>query len=95
MLATIVSSAAMARLMCLALRKEVALMRRIVMLVTVTLVMAAMMSAMAAPAFPAARNFGHCASAEARYFPPGPEHGKDMSLARFYNPHGSNLQCRK
>jgi hypothetical protein len=70
-------------------------MRRIIMLVTVALVMATTMLAMAAPAFPAEWNFGHCASAEARYFPAGPEHGKDMSLARFYNPHGLNLQCRK
>jgi hypothetical protein len=70
-------------------------MRRIIVLGMVALVMATMMLAMAAPAFPAATNFGHCASAEARFFPPGPEHGKDMSLARYFNPHGSNFQCPK
>jgi len=43
-------------------------MRRILLLVTVAVVMAAMMLGMAMPVFAAPReeNFGHCASGEAR-----------------------------
>jgi hypothetical protein len=72
-------------------------MRRIMLLVTVVLVMAAMMLAMAMPAFAAPReeNFGHCASDEAREGPPGPAHGEYMSYASINNPHGVNVQCPK
>ena len=71
------------------------MMRRILVLVTVALVMAAMMVVMAMPALAAERTFGHCASFEARSDPPGPLHGQQVSLATVYNPHGVNLQCNK
>jgi hypothetical protein len=40
-------------------------------------------------------NFGQCAAFEARDFPPGPEHGQDLSMARLFNPSGLDLQCPK
>jgi len=70
-------------------------MKRIIMMLTVALVMAAMIVAMAMPALAAESNFGNCASDEARGFPPGPEKGQDQRLASVYNPHGVNLQCTK
>jgi hypothetical protein len=75
-------------------------MKRIMVLVTVALVMAAMMVATAMPAFAGTfsgngTNFGQCASAQARFFPPGPAHGKSLSLASQYNPSGANFQCPK
>ena len=75
-------------------------MKRIVMMLTVAFVMAAMMVAMAVPAFAGTfsgngTNFGQCAAAEARLFPPGPEHGQDLRLASLFNPSGANFQCPK
>ena len=75
-------------------------MKRIMVLVTAALVMAAMMLATAMPAFASTfsgngTNFGQCAAGEARFFPPGPEHGQDLRLASEFNPSGTNFQCPK
>ncbi len=75
-------------------------MKRMLLFATVGLVMAAIVAASAIPAFAGTfsgngTNFGQCASAEARFFPPGPEHGKDLSLASQFNPSGANFQCPK
>ncbi|MBA2345650.1 MAG: hypothetical protein H0V83_11280 [Rubrobacter sp.] len=75
-------------------------MKHALMLATVALTMATMLVVMAIPAFAGTfarggTNFGQCAADEARGFPPGPEHGKDLSLARQFNPSGDNLQCDK
>ena len=78
-------------------------MKRILLVMTVALVMAAMMVAMAMPAFAVNQgggqsgerplNFGNCASVEATTFPAGPAKGEDQSLARVYNPHARNIEC--
>jgi hypothetical protein len=70
-------------------------MRRMIMLVAVALVMVAMLVAMAMPALAAESNFGHCAAAEARSVPPGPDHGQNQSLSSVFNPHGENMQCTR
>ena len=75
-------------------------MKRVLVLATVALVVAAIMVASAIPAFAGTfsgngTNFGQCASAEARFFPPGPEHGQDLRLASQFNPSGENFQCPK
>ncbi len=72
-------------------------MRRIISVLAVMAVVAAMVAVMAMPAFAAPpqglTNFGQCASTEATFFPPGPAKGQDQSLARGFNPSGTNLQC--
>jgi ABC-type phosphate/phosphonate transport system permease subunit len=80
-------------------RREEVLRKRVSVLVAVAVIVLSMFAA-SAMAFAGTfsgngTNFGQCASAEARLFPPGPAHGIDMSLARFFNPHGLNLQCPK
>ena len=78
-------------------------MRRIISVLAVAALMAAMMVAMAMPAFAVNQgggqsgerplNFGNCASVEATTFPAGPAKGEDQSLARVYNPHARNIEC--
>ena len=41
----------------------------------------------------APNNFGQCAAAEARFFPPGPAHGQSLRLAAEYNPSGEDIRC--
>ena len=78
-------------------------MRRIISVLAVAALMAAMMVAMAMQAFAVNQgggqsgerplNFGNCASVEATTFPAGPAKGEDQSLASVNNPHERNLQC--
>jgi hypothetical protein len=70
-------------------------MRRILLVLSVAALMAAMMVASAMPAFAAPKdpNFGQCAAFVATTSPPGPLHGAIMSEASFFNPHGEDLEC--
>jgi hypothetical protein len=70
-------------------------MRRILLVLSVAAVMAAMMVASAMPAFAAPKdpNFGQCAAFVATTTPPGPFHGEIMRQASVFNPHGVDLEC--